>query len=527
MAPPFSSWRTPSVANQAKYNLVPLPEDFEPTKQEEELLEMYETIRMYEKEAARIKEQAAKDKLNAANVKFQQSLEKEEENDVAAPVKKKRKKARKKKARQEGTNATEDMDDEELESSDEEDNEEEDLHERREAKLAEMREQVDEAKRSQQSEAAAAAEALRQKHLATGDEAVNTAAITIERKRLEEPKEKSSLIANLGNQETPPHDFSQSLGIKSYAGKVLFPTSTDVSSWSPPSSATTPNEGAMTYELGDFDISQAQMGNGNNTLAIKFMAPTDSKRFSINISVPDHQDFYDVLFHFNPRQHERGGQVVVNDKTEGIWGQGINIPLSQLPLIFGQVACTLVIQINGDGFDVFLENEHCARLEHRRQLPSKRGPLILQFPSTDDYGSPEAWTVYRVWWGNKAVMAKGDLSRVPGVNVFDNLHPRKLFISGLPPISTDAEVDLRRAELERAFRKYGGDRGVITVTVPINKSFAFVELESERQADLALQEMQSEYRLNRARRSKHEALQEARAAEAAKGGPAKESSEWD
>lgn len=150
-------------------------------------------------------------------------------------------------------------------------------------------------------------------------------------------------------------------------------------------------------------------------------------------------------------------------------------------------------------------------------------------------------------------MAKSDLSGVAGVNVFNTLHPvrpqlvipktiliidmeshynisllqRKLFISGLHRISTQPEVDLRRAELERAFRKYGGDHGVIA-TVPMNTTFAFVELETERQADLAMQEMQDQYRMNRARRSRHEALQEERAlAEAAKEGKPKESSEWD
>jgi hypothetical protein len=147
---------------------------------------------------------------------------------------------------------------------------------------------------------------------------------------------------------------------------------------------------------------------------------------SLNIAGPDHGDFFDVLFHFNPRQRERGGQVVINDKQQGIWGQGINIPLSELPLMFGQVACTLVIQINGDGFDVFLEGVHCARLEHRKQLPSGKFSLFLQFPSTDDYGSPEVWTVYKVWWGNKSIMAGSDLSGVAGVNVFSAVHPVRL-----------------------------------------------------------------------------------------------------
>ena len=85
---------------------------------------------------------------------------------------------------------------------------------------------------------------------------------------------------------------------------------------------------------------------------------------------------------------------------------------------------------------------------------------------------------------------------------------------------------MRRAELERAFRKYGGARGV-TCVVPTNTTFAFVEMETERMADLALVEMANKYRLNRARRSRHEALQEERAAaEAAKQGKTQDSGGW-
>jgi hypothetical protein len=35
----------------------------------------------------------------------------------------------------------------------------------------------------------------------------------------------------------------------------------------------------MTLELAEFDIAQAQLGHGNNTIAIKFTSPSDSKRF--------------------------------------------------------------------------------------------------------------------------------------------------------------------------------------------------------------------------------------------------------
>jgi hypothetical protein len=96
----------------------------------------------------------------------------------------------------------------------------------------------------------------------------------------------------------------------------------------------------------------------------------------------------------------------------------------------------------------------------------------------------------------------------------------------LPKLSTEGEVDIRRAELERAFRKYGGARGV-TCIVPTNTTFAFVEMESERMADQALRDMSERYRLNRARRSRHEALQEERAAdEAAKAKNSEDTGGW-
>ncbi|KAL7547556.1 hypothetical protein ACHAWF_010835 [Thalassiosira exigua] len=42
------------------------------------------------------------------------------------------------------------------------------------------------------------------------------------------------------------------------------------------------------------------------------------------------------------------------------------------------------------------------------------------------------------------------------LTVYSAVHPRKLFISGLPKLWSDLEVDLRRAELERETRSGGG-----------------------------------------------------------------------
>lgn len=95
-------------------------------------------------------------------------------------------------------------------------------------------------------------------------------------------------------------------------------------------------------------------------------------------------------------------------------------------------------------------------------------------------------------------------------------------------ISSDSDIDIRRAELERAFRKYGGSQGAICI-VPKNTTFAFVELENESMADQALQEMSNKYKLKRARWTRHEALQEKRAKEEASkrgGNTTVESSAW-
>ena len=84
------------------------------------------------------------------------------------------------------------------------------------------------------------------------------------------------------------------------------------------------------------------------------------------------------------------------------------------------------------------------------------------------------------------------------------LHDKKLFISGLP---TEPQVELRQAELERAFCKYDGALGV-TVTCPPNCSFTFVEVKSYQAADMAIREMTSKYTVNRVRRSQHDASME-------------------
>jgi Galactoside-binding lectin len=397
--PSSSSWKNVSstAAHLQKYGLRPLTDEFVPTEEEKALLEMYEIVRSTERVAARLKEEAARNKLNARNEEYNKSLNETKKKRI------KRKEAKKKKVPKVSDNqdGDEEVDDDELDDDDDDDEndgsseeDEEDMAERREARLEKMREEVEEAKLQQMQQDTKAAQ-LRAEHLSTTTDVADGPSIRRKRNMDMVNEPTSSLIANITAAVTPPHDFSKNLELTDN-GKVLLPVDADEFSWSPPEGVFAPNDGAFVTELDGFDVARAQAGMGNNTLAIKFMTPIESKRFSFNIAGPDHNDFDSILFHFNPRQREKGGQLVVNDKQEGSWGQAVAIPLSQLPLMFGQTSCTLIIQITGDGFDIFLEGKHCARLEHRKELPSGKFDLVLQFPSTDDYGSPENWIVYKV-----------------------------------------------------------------------------------------------------------------------------------
>lgn len=380
----------------------------------------------------------------------------------------------------------------------------------------------------------------------------------LEKSGTHQPKQQPSLIANILNAEgsTPIHDFSKQLSMSNdkltSGGSIIFPIPGDDmyrAPWTPPDAPMDFIDGCLELMLPDLDVSSSSSASvGNNTLAIKFQAPAESERFSINIATSDRENerYDDILFHFNPRQFQKGGQLVINDRQETRWGNDISIPLSTIPLIFGaKSGSTLIVQINTEGFDVYVDGVHCARLEHRVKLPDSVGvggqrhlpSLRLQFPSSNDYGDPENWLVHRVWWGYKpAMFDESTLDRIPGVNIVSAVHPRKLFISGLSRLFTDPEIDLRRAELERAFRKYGGPTGAVAVSIQKNSGFAFVDVATEELADLAVTEMANncQYRVNKARRTRHEALLEERAArekkEAEEGrgtAGSKETADWD
>lgn len=336
----------------------------------------------------------------------------------------------------------------------------------------------------------------------------------------------SSLIRNI----VPPDAASTNRCPKEYGlvrEKQVFPatasSSPDVAvrRWEPPENATSPNDGCLAVPLrnssspspnkNNNDNSISETNSRENTVVLKATVPSESKRFSFNIASEQHHDnFNNILFHFNPRQHEKGGVLVLNDKTNGTWGKAVAIPLCQLPVvIFGrprQQKLTIGIQVRPAGFDVFLDGRHCARLERhgdaRRHLDGNDS-LVVHCPSTDDSGKREDWLLESVWWGHREPRKSNITSSadVAGANDFNREHPRKLFLRGLAKAVTASEVELRRSQLERAFRKYGGRHGV-HVVVPRNRGFAFVETESKEKADLALKEMSGHFLLSRAQCSR-------------------------
>jgi len=558
-----------STTNKTEMTTLPsgasYPTFLEPlTKNELALLDTYERIKHYEKEAARLKAEEAKRRLEEANERYQAKVREREKaegkgsddddgdgNDHDDDEDKK------------NNSDTNPSDDDDNDNDSDEDEATIEARKKRAKEISKLRKEVNAANNAkarteaQRDVAKQKEEAMRRSLLGQSAESERKRSIggygddgsdendsadgmdhdgthldigpSIKKKRAEpsnpwDEKPKPSLIANMGGDTTPVHDFSKKLGMSkiSLDGSVLYPTEGSLP-WEPPAQPSDFLDGCLELELPDFD-SSAGSHSGNNTIAVKFHAPQDSKRFSINIAAPNHDHYNDILFHFNPRHFKKGGQLVINNRVESMWGNDLAMPLSTLPMIYGVDSVTLVVQINEEGFDVFVQGQHCARLEHRTPLPKRKGPLFLQFPSSDDYGNPENWMVYRVWWGRKRSMAD-DLNGVAGVDLYSSVHPKKLFLSGLHKLRSDPEVDLRKAELERAFRKYGGPSGAVLVSVQKNSTFAFVEVHSEQLADRALVEMARKYKVNKARRTKHEALMEERAA---KEGGAKESGvDWD
>lgn len=274
------SWNAPSTENQKKFHLVPLPDDFQPTEEEKALVQMYETIKNYERQAVRLKDQQMRDKMAAKQSEFN------EKNQTGTNKKKKSRRKKQRKENMAGDDGDDMIDDDDEEDdgssgsysdNDDEslDDEQTTLEERRNQKLDALRDEVDKAKRAMVTDETKE-ENLRQ-NLLSQNEDIKTIA-PLKRRKLQDTGNGGGLISNM-KIDTPVHEFSERLDIKPGRGKILFPSTPDEVQWNPPEAPANPNEGAFLVELDDFDISKAQNGAGNNTIVVKFHAPSDSKRF--------------------------------------------------------------------------------------------------------------------------------------------------------------------------------------------------------------------------------------------------------
>lgn len=267
-----ASWKNPSAVNQSKFHLAPLEDDFQPTEEEEAVVSMYQTIKNFERQAAKLKEQKAREKLAAKETEFKQTLAK--------------KGKRRRKRRDASSNASlasgeDDCSVSESGHTSDEDDDEQTLQDRRTAKLDALRDEVDEAKKAMMEEQAKE-EKLRNNILATNEDV--TLGPSLKRRKLQDSEDQGGLIGNM-KIDTPPHEFSEKLELKPWKGKTLYPSTANEVQWTPPDGMETPNKGAFLVELEDFDIAKAQNGTGNNTIVVKFHAPSDSKRFRYALEV--------------------------------------------------------------------------------------------------------------------------------------------------------------------------------------------------------------------------------------------------
>jgi hypothetical protein len=262
-----NNWRNPSVAQQQKYNIRPVPENFVPTAEEQQLLDMYEVLRSHERVAARLKEEAARAKLVARDAEFQQQKQQ------LADQRRSNKRVRKTGTANDDDDDLDSDDDEDADEDNEDFGEEKTLQDRRQEKLDELRIEVEAKKNALNAASSGQEDALRAK-LLTAAETIDDEPM-LKKRKLAMPDSNtagpSSLIANLGVTKTPTHDFSEKLALAQARGSVLFPRGGDFQ-WTPPTGAAHPNDGAFQVDLPDFDIARTQNASGNNTLAIKVCA---------------------------------------------------------------------------------------------------------------------------------------------------------------------------------------------------------------------------------------------------------------
>jgi hypothetical protein len=227
--------------------------------------------------------------------------------------------------------------------------------------------------------------------------------------------------------------------------------------------------------------------------------------------------------------------MLLNDcQGYNTWGKAVTADLEMFPVVFGVKRAIMVIQVREEGFDLFLQGRenfgegggresrmvkgygdnlmHCFRFEHRARLPADGEKLWLQFltRADDKKGESQNWKVHRMWWGKKELFADVHPDgSVPGVNLQQQLHPNKLFVSGLDKGDGSAgHMERQQAIMEREFQKYGNKQTGVMVSLRNGGTYALVTLADREMTDLALKEMRDKYeRMARADMTQREILE--------------------
>lgn len=137
-----------------------------------------------------------------------------------------------------------------------------------------------------------------------------------------------------------------------------------------------------------------------DTLVVTASVPPDSPSYAVNLCPAEHGGGEEIWLHFNPRQFERGGSLVVDFKKDGEWVRGERRHLAPLPQLFGLERLQLAFHVSKDGVRVaangFLFLQFGFRPESQAP-PAHNDEAAVHLPTCDDKGAPFRWTVHNVW----------------------------------------------------------------------------------------------------------------------------------
>ena len=161
----------------------------------------------------------------------------------------------------------------------------------------------------------------------------------------------------------------------------------------------TPTAAAATAAVADgAGGSGGEAGGGHgDTLVVTCSIPKESDAFALNLCPREHDGGGQIWLHFNPRQRDRGGCVVVDAKIDDDWVRGQRMSLMPLPQLFSLEKCQLAFHVTRQCVKVacngyfFLQYGFNADRQQPPQGDSGTSALTMVAPQFDDSGKPYRW----------------------------------------------------------------------------------------------------------------------------------------